>query len=134
MVLPSGDHTGSPAFNSNEPVNSRVLPPVALTTNKFVWFTPRPESPWLLRYAIHFPSGDHLAVWVGSVVSTSFLSRPLATSSNRAVCNPPSSRSGVGFVVKRICAPSGDQCESLTVKSRSEERRVGKECRSRWWP
>src|SRR2546430_11590007 len=66
----------------------------------------------------------------------------LPISNTHAVCRLPSSSLGVGLLVKVMWAPSGDQCGSLTVKSplvicfssRSEERRVGKECRSRWSP
>ena len=39
---------------------------------------------------------------------------------------------GVDIYVRKV-APLGDPIE-VTVRGRSEERRVGKECRSRWSP
>ena len=34
----------------------------------------------------------------------------------------------------RICIPDNEEIKKMILEERSEERRVGKECRSRWSP
>mgnify|MGYP000501024528 CR=1 FL=1 len=49
-------------------------------------------------------------------------------------------KNNTGFITQIMGAvidvrfPTGDLPNILTALERSEERRVGKECRTRWWP
>ena len=45
----------------------------------------------------------------------------------------PESRNFIHAFIEEDIGPGG-QFEGMTVHTRSEERRVGKECRSRWSP
>ena len=41
---------------------------------------------------------------------------------------------GAGALQRHFCGNHVDFCTIINARSRSEERRVGKECRSRWSP
>src|SRR5687768_17980004 len=58
-------------------------------------------------------------------------SRPGRTTT-RALCYPPRGRSRAARRIQRILLVARPLASSATPASRSEERRVGKECRSRW--
>src|SRR5437762_7928828 len=57
---------------------------------------------------------------------------PLASELNRSRCCCRSRRGGCGRQVKGIDLVIGAEV-NLATRGRSEERRVGKECRSGWW-
>src|SRR5437016_6347585 len=59
-------------------------------------------------------------VWVARLKNSLSVEQPIAGDELRAI--------------KRYLATRTDKLPWLFVSERSEERRVGKECRSRWWP